>query len=90
MDHRGRNGNESATLYRTRQPAEEHFVYTEGVRSSSLLPPKAFQDRVVSRCYSRAKIWFVSRNREKTFFLLSVRNTVCGAGKWDAQLQPII
>jgi hypothetical protein len=29
----------------------EHFVYTEGVRSSSLLPPKAFGDRADSKFY---------------------------------------
>jgi hypothetical protein len=33
------------------QTTSRHFVYTEGVRSSSLLPPKAFEDQANVTCY---------------------------------------
>jgi hypothetical protein len=41
-------------------------VYTEGVRSSSLLPPKAFRDQAISRCYSGYSRQKINDNTRKS------------------------
>ena len=41
----GRKTRDKLVCLRAVSSMVEHLVYTEGVRSSSLLPPKAFGDR---------------------------------------------
>ena len=52
--------NIGAALTRAVSSMVEHFVYTEGVRSSSLLPPKAFRDRWW-HCSSNVHPMFIQR-----------------------------
>ena len=66
----------------------QHFVYTEGVRSSSLLPPKAFQGsgkiNMLLACYSRQKFSDNNSNTEIPGVMLLVLSGDLLAGKENA------